>query len=130
MLKPSESFKTTSKSESKNIMLTPEIEKKLENMSIDLLFKTVVYYEKYKYDISVRNKAEEILKRRGVLIETKIEEINPAEKSIKILVYSLGLLLAIGLVYLKYNIPPFYYPLFSILSATIWLLSYYINKKH
>ena len=45
----------------KKIILTPEIEKKLDNMSNDLLTKTAIYYEKYKYDISVRNKAEEIL---------------------------------------------------------------------
>jgi hypothetical protein len=133
MLKTSEFSKTTSKLESNKIILTLEIEKKLENMSTDLLSKTVIYYENYNYDISIKIKAEEILSKRGVSIE--IEEIitttKPAVNGLKIVYGLLVLLFIAGYIYFKNN-PSIYFSTISIiLCATIWIVKYYIkNEKH
>lgn len=113
-------------------ILTPEIETKLENMSTDLLCKTVIDYEKYKYDIDVRNKAEQILNNRGYFLEVeKITESNPIKKSTKFFYYFLLLMSATGFIYFQY-FPSYILSYLSfILTAVILLYRYYyINNKH
>ncbi|ELY2018557.1 hypothetical protein SL053_002486 [Flavobacterium psychrophilum] len=132
MLKPSEFSRTTQKIENNLIKLTPEIEKKLENMSTDLLTKTVIDYEKYKYDITVRNKAEEILNKRGVLLEKKvITETQLVKNSNVFIFYFLILLFIAGYIYFQYHPSYLLSTLSFILFGVIWLFRYYyINNKN
>ncbi|WP_310555553.1 hypothetical protein [Flavobacterium sp.] len=131
MLNQSESLKTTQKIENKLVVLTPEIEKKLENMSTDLLSKTVIDYQKYKYDISVRNKAEEILNKRGFVIEKEIiPQPDPIKSSTLFFYIFLGASY-VGL-YIYFQDHPSYFLsyLSYILVGVIWLFRYYyINNK-
>lgn len=132
MLKPSEYSRPTQTIENNLIILTPEIENKLENMSTDLLTKTVIDYEKYKYDITVRNKAEEILFKRGVLIETKvITKTHPVKNSNVLLFYFLILLSTAGFIYFQYHPSYLLSTLSFILFGVIWLFRYYyINNQN
>lgn len=132
MLKSSESFKATSNSKSKKIMLTPEIENKLENMSNDLLYKTVVFYENYNYDFSIRNKAQDILHKRGISIEIIVDKnITPVKKSSIIIYLFLIVLLIVGYTYNNYIPSRYLFFLIIILSTIIWLFRYYYidNEK-
>ncbi len=130
MLKHSKFFNSNSKPKTNVIMLTLAIENKLYNMSNDLLIKTVTDYKKYKYDISIKNKAEEILNKRGVYIEENIvEEVKPPLK-LKIISFTLRVFLIVGAIIFYVNIPrkTMYYISFY-LFPTYYILSYYINKN-
>lgn len=94
------------KTKKKEIMLNSEIEKKLERMDDDLLLKTMLFYKDYNYELKIKKKAEEILKSRGISVESVQFGYSEIPK-INIFLYALLLFfifLLIGLIiYLQYN---------------------------
>lgn len=94
------------KTKKKEIMLSSEIEKKLERMDDDLLLKTMLFYKDFNYELKIKKKAEEILKSRGISVESVQFGYSEIPK-INIFLYGLLLfliLLLIGLIiYLQYN---------------------------
>ena len=94
------------KTKKKEIMLTPEIEGNLERMNDDLLLKTMLFYKDFNYELKIKKKAQEILKSRGISIESVQFGYSEITK-INIFLYGLLLffiLLLIGvIIYLQYN---------------------------
>lgn len=94
------------KTKKKEIMLSSEIEKKLERMDDDLLLKTMLFYKDFNYELKIKKKAEEILKSRGISIESVQFGYSEIPK-INIFLYGLLLffiLLLIGfIIYLQYD---------------------------
>lgn len=113
----------------RKIVLTPDIEKKLEVMSDELLIKTVTYYQKYNYDVSVKNKASEILKKRGVSIESAEVVNSPSKHILNYLRWiALLLFLIIGLTIYMQFYPNKILSLFRFLLIGIFLIIIYWEK--
>ena len=116
---------------SKILYLTSEIEKKLESMSNELLIKTVTLYKNYNYDIEIRDKAIEILKERGINIESIIIKKSQKQIPTNLIILAILIFITLGLsVYLHFKPNYILKGVEFLLFGILLLIGYWGKHKH
>ena len=120
------------KSKLKQIQLSPEIETKLERMSTDSLLETTIFYKDYNYEIGVKRKAAQILRKRGVEVESATVRENGTAKNADLiyLFICIGLLVSIGVYfYIQFDPSRNLYSIYLLSVGLILIIAYLMKQK-